>query len=696
MADERYSNNNKGTSPALSHLLNEFTRMPRSSFNMNRRKYFDAFPYAIIPVECFPMLPNSDVDLSYDVSVLTKNPTIRRIMSGCTVELATYRIPHNNDLWEGWNNFITTGRTGKVAKRIPAVLMGSVSGEIIDGSSAVFTNNLPYSPYAYLNIVPAANVGGTSPTDVRKWSIEANSGFQLLQDVQPSGVVSSKVSQNPIDAFIVSALPGVMYTKVAKQYMNPNVLQDNKDWFPENENHDLVLPYDIPTPSPDDIPAVTCASYDNPILMFDRRVHSVSPTNVSASEGTAKDKGSAPWLNVLYYKMRRGNYFNTGSPFPNLIRGDMPTLEVLQNGQLDMSQPESILRRFFDGDYIPFFVNGIPAKFLGHSTHLSQSNSFHNNFVPNVWKDTINGSTAYMFDAFSTSDANHNYPAGSGTPADPATSGIPWSTLLGALQYATVRSISFNLNQWRRLAALTVFRERMARTDGSYNQMIQAQFQYNPRWHEHDVVYCGGSTQPLVFSEVVQTSGDSESSPLGTTGGRAVSAMSNKNIHIHSDDFSMFMTVLTITPDDVYSQGIERLWSELDQSDQYFPIMNNLEPQAILNKELYVSGDSDVDNDVFNYQERYAHWKSRRNQVSGLMALPVSVVGDTGAFIFNRIFGDTPKFNQTFLEGHFTDNENLTFASMAQAQFAVTVVSNMRWTAPIPSVTAPADMGISY
>lgn len=666
MADERYSNNNKGTSPALSHLLNEFSKMPRSTFNENRRKYFDAFPYAIIPVECFHMLPNSDVEVSYDVSVLAKNPTLRRVMSGCTVELATYRVAHNNDLWLAWNTFLTRGRSGKVSKSIPHVDFGL-------GNSAQ-TTLLPYSPYAYMNIVPSVFLGGTSDEDVNKWSIEANEGVHSINDVQLSGLTGlTKNNWYHSDALKTSALPGVMYCKVAKQFQNPNLLQGNPSWYPEDENHDTTLPYDLGG-DPEVSQGVTTCDHDHPKLVFDSTKHQVRPNEVAAHLGTADKKGSAPWLNVLYYKQRRGNYFNTGSPFPDLIRGDMPTLDVVgssinwDNVFLD----PSVTPTAADLQHISLGTSGsIPAinKLLVLKSELFGTDVGH------VFSAARHGDHTY--DTFSFA-------------ADKT------ALLKNILSKATIDGLQFTLGQWRRLAALTVFRERMARTDGSYNQLVQAQFQWNPKWHEHDVIYCGGSTQPIVFSEVVQTSADNNATPLGTTGGRAVSAMQNGKIKIHSDDFSMFMTVLTITPDDVYSQGVERIWSELEQSEQYFPILNNLEPQAILNKELFVSGDNAVDEDVFNYQERYAHFKSRRNQASGLMCMPIGTIGDTGAWIFNRLFGSTPQFNQSFVEGHFSDNEHRVFAGMAQAQFIVTVSSQLSYTAPIPAVTAPSDMGISY
>lgn len=112
----RYETNSKGTSPALSAILNEFTKMPQSAFDETRRKTLDAAPYAIIPIECFLMFPNSKGYLNYSVNAISKNPFIRRILSSMNIELRTYKC-RCSDLWEGWNNFITKGRSGKLDKK---------------------------------------------------------------------------------------------------------------------------------------------------------------------------------------------------------------------------------------------------------------------------------------------------------------------------------------------------------------------------------------------------------------------------------------------------------------------------------------------------------------------------------------------------------------------------------------------------
>lgn len=668
----RFDTNTKGTSPALSQIQSEWQKMPRSSFDLTRRKTFDAYPFAIIPFECGVLFPNTDVNVSYDLSIITKNPTIRRMLSSVSAEISVYKV-NNNDTWEGWNNFITRGRSGNVSLEIPHLdwKLGTLDK----------TTSIPYNPAHYLNIAPAVFY---SNSDTNKWDFAKNTGLQSSSDLQSSSLtgISTLEVLAVSEAMKVSALPFVFYAKIAKEFQNANLLQDNSEWYPVNESHDLILPYSASGQ------AVTCASYDTP-----RRVFGVSdflqPTN---------DSNSAPWLNVLYYKMRRGDYFNTGSPFPDLLRGDVPTLDLFGSGveslyqtflnTLNMRSPTGKLPTSlnlvnpddFSNLSEVYFRNTVATSVDGDYT---PSNDYLGYLGKSAYLYFFGGSNADALDA----NTIYNF-------------GTTFNPNLTDAQRQNLNSSSFkmsiSLNEWRKLAVETAFRERLARTDGSYNKMIESMFGHNPRWHNHDVTYCGGSTQQIVFSEVVQTSADNSASPLGTTAGRAVSAQQNGIIRIHSDDFGMYMAVLTLTPDTYYSQGVDRQFSELTESEMYFPIRNNLAPQATLNRELYVSGTDSDDLDVFNYQERYAHFKSRQNQISGMLSLPISQVGDVGAFVMNRLFTDIPQFNQQFVQGDLSDNEDLVFASTTQAQFVCTVISRMHLTGPLPAVSQPTDMGISY
>lgn len=636
----RYDTNTQNTSKYMQDLINEFNQMPKGAFDETRRKTLDVGMYDIIPIECWEMLPNSEAYVSYDIQMLTKNPTIKRLLSSMKAELRVYKCNYN-DLWNGWNNFITKGRSGKVSKSIPSI-------DWTLGRNG-YTTSLPYNPAFYLNLAPAVYA-----SKANIFAKEGNQSLQPITNLQSSGLTGNITNIN--ESMKISALPFVMYNKIAKKYQSPNLLQDNPYWYPENEDHDQYLPYDCPE-------NVTCSDYYNP----NPAANENSTFTPNVQKDTQGNFTSRPWLNVLWKAQRKGDYFNTGSPFPDLIRGDIPTLTILDatlspiTGNIDVTD---MLRK---GN----------VRTMPQVLSLEDGNSnFFNTGILNLTENPANlqfipdeNELNRVINTFKKAKLNISQP--------------------------TLQGLQFSMRQWRQLATMTVMRERMALTDGSYNELIKSMFGHNPQWHDHDVVYCGGYSQPIVFSEVINTA-SSENNPLGEMAGRGFTSQQGQTIHITSDDFGMFMTVLVITGDDVYSQGIDRMFSRLQNSEQYFPILNNLSPDATLNKELFVSGDNAKDNDVFNYQERFAYYKSRRNQVSGLMALPISKVGDVGAYLQNRLFSDTPKFNQEFSYGELTDNEKLLFTSTNQAEFVAVIGSQMKYIAPIPEDSRPSDMGISY
>ena len=298
----RYDTNTQNTSKFMQDMINEFNKMPRGSFDETRRKIFDIGMYDIVPIECWEMLPNSEAYVSYDIQMLTKNPTIKRLLSSMRVELQVWKCDYN-DIWNGWNNFITKGRSGKVSKSIPQLdwSLGTTNK----------TTSLPYNPAFYLNLAPAVYA---SKTDI--FSKDKNKGLQLTSDLQETTLTGSITDLN--NSIKISALPFVMYNKIAKKFLSPNLLQDNPYWYAENEDHDMYLPYDCPQ-------FVTTSDYYNP----NSPAKDSSTFTPNAQKDSQGEFTSRPWLNVLWKAQRKGDYFNTGSPFPDLIRGDVPTLSLL-------------------------------------------------------------------------------------------------------------------------------------------------------------------------------------------------------------------------------------------------------------------------------------------------------------------------------------------------------------------------------
>ena len=644
-SDLRYGTNTQNTSKYMQDLLNEFNKMPHGVFDETRKKIMDVTVGAIHAIECWEMLPGSDAYINYDLQLITKNPTIKRLLTSMKAELRVYQVNYN-DCWEAWNNFITKGRSGKVSTSIPYVDLSL--------GNPLLTTSLPYNPLESLSLQPCVHIA--KDDEGKKFTVQFNQKVQKVSDCQYSGKTASNF-ESVKNTLKTSALPLVLYNKIAKKYQNPNLLSNNPHWYPENENNDMILPYSATGP-------VTTSDYDNPTKQFILGESEIDPNQKLDGVNGYQ---SYPWLNVLYYAQRRGDMFNSGSPFPDLIRGDTPTLQVL-NSTLDWSKA----------------VPDIPGR-LDSQGMLGIGGVGENAVLGLLRFNTAPHKALYLSNSGNVEDQQEVRTQLVNNP----------EFLRNALNKVTVSGIEFSAQMWRYLMTMTVLKERLALTDGSYNQMVKAMFGHDPNWHSHDCKYCGGSTQPIIFSEVVNTA-DTGNAPLGETAGRAISSSMNNTIHVHADDFGMFMTVLVLTQDEYYSQGLDKMFSRLENAEQYLPILNNLSPDATLNKELFISGDTVKDNDVFNYQERFAYYKSRRNQVSGLMSLPISKIGDIGAYLFNRIFSSTPNFNHEFCTNNLTDNEKAVFASTNQAEFCAVIGSQMKYIAPIPEDSRPSDMGISY
>ena len=197
----RYGTNSRDTSKWVKDLLNDYTKMPRGVFNLSHRKIVDVPIFGIIPFDSFELLPNSEMYLKYDVQMLSKNPTIKRMMSSMHVELATYKIDYN-DTWEAWNNFITKGRSGKVSKSIPYV-------DFALGSQNV-TTCLPYNPAFLMNMAPSVFLA--SDTDGKKFTFEENTGVKAVSGLQSSGLtgIQSLSDLSSSTAMRISALPMVL------------------------------------------------------------------------------------------------------------------------------------------------------------------------------------------------------------------------------------------------------------------------------------------------------------------------------------------------------------------------------------------------------------------------------------------------------------------------------------------------------
>lgn len=624
---DRY-NTLDNSSPVIDPLKNPALDVPRSAFDFSRMVYMNGLFGAIMPFDVIRTLPNEDYTIQYDILAKLRNPLVRPLLNGVRIYIHTY-FNRSLDLWEGSRNFYTKGRSGTENLTLPKIKFTNIVP--LKGMLVTAT---PLAPSSYMGIPPMAydNSETAKPIEAFK-SVYNNDGDDNL--IYPA----------PLQEF--NALPFVMYERLCRdKYYPKNLLYKNKNIYPDNEEH-FILPYDLT----DSQGIVNLVDYDSP---FDSNMN-------DESQSFVPDDESKCYLNTLHFRQFKGDPFTTANPFIDMIRGNIPTLN-LSDINIDI-ESEINWDNVFE-DYTSFVQNP-SLKTQLETLALNNASAKRIVAVPDAFGGTNNPQNkSYLIDAFKKA--------------------VVENTVSGTA------SLGINLNDLRALEAYTIFMERNARTDGDYDSLIKAQFGYNPDTRNHEAIYIGGCYQDMVFSDVTQMSESSDSSPLGSRAGQGISAGSGYIGKFHSQDYGYIMSVMTILPDTIYTQNIDRMWTELEQSQQYFPILNNLSPTPITVGELMQNASSpDV---LFGYQERYFDYKSRMNKALNFIGMPPDKAVYDSAQIMARRFDSDPTLSADFVTASVENVDMSAFSVSDEPPFDISIASRIDKVSPMPYITVPGGL----
>lgn len=254
-----------------------------------------------------------------------------------------------------------------------------------------------------------------------------------------------------------------------------------------------------------------------------------------------------------------------------------------------------------------------------------------------------------------------------------------------------------NANQLRSLLALTVWQERNAYTNGSYNQFVKAHFRVNPNADEHIPMYIGGTTTDMYFDSVLQTAVDnseSDATPVGTQRSNGLARSNGYIGHVSSHDFGFVMGIITIRPDNMYTQGLEHFLNQENvMTDYFFPEFAALSPEPVRNSELFISGDKTIDDDLFGYSRRWSHLIARSNRVGGLFALPSETDSLFSAYTQAFEFPETPSLSNQFVTLSPENVRRDMFAYFNQPMFKIQLASRVSGRRPIPYDVRPNTFG---
>lgn len=234
----------------------------------------------------------------------------------------------------------------------------------------------------------------------------------------------------------------------------------------------------------------------------------------------------------------------------------------------------------------------------------------------------------------------------------------------------------------------TLISEKLARTDGTYGQFIQTFFGTSPRhWSDHKATYHGGTYQPIVFSQVLQTA-PGDTGTVGTQYGQGISSSDGFIGQFNASDFGMVMILMSIMPDTYYCQGWQKEHLYQTQDDLPLPERALLGMQPITQSEIFFNPrDSQANETLFGYQNRFDELRYRQNEIHGEIANPnnLSFFPYTQA----RYFDTAPNLNQEFVttEGNI---RNDWLSAPDEVPYMVQVANRVNAVRPYPYHAPPS------
>jgi len=225
----------------------------------------------------------------------------------------------------------------------------------------------------------------------------------------------------------------------------------------------------------------------------------------------------------------------------------------------------------------------------------------------------------------------------------------PSGTLVANLSSATAATI----NQLREAFQQQVMLERDARGGTRYVEMIKSHFGVtNPDFRLQRSEYLGGGSSPINIHPVPQTSPTSGSNAQGQLAAFGTASFQGHGFNKSFTEHGVIIGLACVRAELTYSQGLNRMWSRSTRYDHFWPALANIGEQSVLNKEIYndlADGTGSTQRSgVFGYQERYAEYRYKPSQITGIFRPAYATPLDT--WHLSQEFSAQPTLNGSFIE----------------------------------------------
>lgn len=242
------------------------------------------------------------------------------------------------------------------------------------------------------------------------------------------------------------------------------------------------------------------------------------------------------------------------------------------------------------------------------------------------------------------------------------------------------------INQLRQAFQVQKYYEELARGGSRYREMIYSLFHTKISDKTVQIPeYLGGTRITINMSQVIQTSGTTTESPQGNTAAVSVTPYNGSMFTKSFEEHGYVIGVCCIRHDHTYQQGLERMWSRKTNLDFYYPVFANLGEQAILKKEIYLTG-TETDEQAFGYQEAWAEYRMKPNRVCGKFRS--NATGTLDSWHYGDNYDKTPSLSQAWMKEGDSEIQR-TLAVENEPQFIMDTIIDNTSVRPMPMYSIP-------
>jgi len=230
-----------------------------------------------------------------------------------------------------------------------------------------------------------------------------------------------------------------------------------------------------------------------------------------------------------------------------------------------------------------------------------------------------------------------------------AQTNLAWGTttsLIADLSTATAATI----NSFRQAIQVQGLLELDMRGGTRYVEILQAHFNVtSPDFRLQRPEYLGGGTTKINSHPVAQTSPTAGANAQAQLAAFSTSSSQGQSIGFTKSfvEHGYVIGLACARADLTYQQGLNKLWLRSTRYDFFWPKLQELGEQSILNKEIFLAGAGGTDTSVFGYQERYAEYRYKPSEIHGQFRSTFATSLDT--WHLAEEFSGVPALNATFM-----------------------------------------------